>query len=165
MTGPCHTPFMPDRAPAMRVSPMLRLAWRFHRWLYRASGGRLGARVGLWPTLLLTTRGRRSGELRTVGLNYLTDGARLIVVASYAGEDRHPAWWLNLLADPRAEVQVGPYRYPVRAEEVVGSDRDRLWALVVATDPSYAEYERGTTRRIPVLALEREIAPSRPSEP
>jgi deazaflavin-dependent oxidoreductase (nitroreductase family) len=144
---------------------MLRLAWRFHRWLYRVSGGRLGARVGLWAALLLVTRGRKSGDLRTASLHYLTDAGRLIVVASYAGEDRHPAWWLNLLADPRAEVQVGRDRYPVRAEEVGGPDRDRLWALVVATDPSYAEYERRTTRRIPVVALEREIVPSRLNEP
>jgi deazaflavin-dependent oxidoreductase (nitroreductase family) len=78
-----------------------------------------------------------------------------VVVGSYAGEDRHPAWWLNLLADPRAEVQVGNARYPVTARELEGADRDRLWARVVETDPSYAEYQRRTTRRIPVVVLER----------
>jgi deazaflavin-dependent oxidoreductase (nitroreductase family) len=100
-----------------------------------------------------------------VSLNYLTDAGRLIVVASYAGEDRHPAWWLNLLADPHAEVQVGADRYPVTAREVDDPERDRLWAQVVAIDPSYAEYQRRTPRRIPVVALEGapEAAP-RPNE-
>lgn len=149
----------------MRVSLLLRLAWRLHRWLYRVSGGRLGARVGPWPALLLVTRGRKTGDLRRVSLNYLTDAGRLIVVASYAGEDRHPAWWLNLLADPHAEVQVGADRYPVTAREVDDPERDRLWAQVVAIDPSYAEYQRRTPRRIPVVALEGapEAAP-RPNE-
>ncbi|MGH2462207.1 MAG: nitroreductase family deazaflavin-dependent oxidoreductase [Candidatus Limnocylindria bacterium] len=146
---------MSERVGAVRISPLLRLAWRLHRWLYRASGGRIGSRVGPWSALLLDTRGRKSGELRTAGLNYLTDGGRLVVVASYAGEDRHPAWWLNLLADPRGDVQVGTERYPVTARELDGADRDRLWRLVVETDPSYATYQERTTRRIPVVALER----------
>jgi deazaflavin-dependent oxidoreductase (nitroreductase family) len=137
---------------------LVRLVWRFHTWLYRVTGGRLGSRVGPWPALLLITRGRKSGAPRTVSLNYLTDDGRLIVTASHAGEDRHPAWWLNLLANPRAEVQIGTDRYPVTARELDGPERDRLWALVVATDASYAEYERRTTRRIPVVALERRPA-------
>jgi deazaflavin-dependent oxidoreductase (nitroreductase family) len=140
---------------AVRISPRLRMGWRLHRWLYRLSGGRFGSRLGPWSALLLVTRGRKSGERRTAGLNYLTGDGRLVVVGSYAGEDRHPAWWLNLLADPRAEVQVGKARYPVTARELEGADRDRMWARVVETDPSYAEYQRRTTRRIPVVVLER----------
>jgi len=131
------------------------MGWRLHRWLYHLSGGRIGTRVGPWSALLLVTRGRKSGERRTVGLNYLTDDGRLVVVGSYAGEDRHPAWWLNLLADPRAEVQVGAARYSVTAREFEGPDRDRMWARVVDTDPSYAAYQDRTTRRIPVVVLER----------
>ena len=146
---------MAKRVAAVRISPLLRMAWRLHRWLYRLSGGRIGTRVGPWSALLLMTRGRKSGERRTVGLNYLTDDGRLVVVGSYAGEDRHPAWWLNLLADPRAEVQIGATRYPVTARELAGADRDRMWARVVETDPSYATYQDRTTRRIPVVVLER----------
>jgi deazaflavin-dependent oxidoreductase (nitroreductase family) len=146
---------MAKRVAAVRISPLLRMGWRLHRWLYRLSGGRIGTRLGPWSALLLVTRGRKSGERRTVGLNYLSDDGRLVVVGSYAGEDRHPAWWLNLLADPRAQVQVGAARYPVTAREVEGPDRDRLWALVVETDPSYATYQHRTTRRIPVVVLER----------
>ena len=146
---------MAERVAAVRISPLLRMAWRLHRWLYRLSGGRIGTRVGPWSALLLVTRGRKSGEPRLVGLNYLTDDGRLVVVGSYAGEDRHPAWWLNLLADPRAEVQVGSARYPVTARELEGPDREQMWARVVETDPSYAEYQNRTTRRIPVVVLER----------
>jgi deazaflavin-dependent oxidoreductase (nitroreductase family) len=146
---------MAKRLAAVRISPLLRMWWRLHRRLYRLSGGRIGSRLGPWSALLLVTRGRKSGERRTVSLNYLTDAGRLVVVGSYAGEDRHPAWWLNLLADPRAEVQVGAARHPVTARELDGPDRDRLWALVVETDPSYAVYQDRTTRRIPVVVLER----------
>jgi len=146
---------MAERVAAVRISPLLRMGSRLHRWLYRLSGGRIGSRVGPWSALLLVTRGRKSGERRTVSLNYLTDDGRLVVVASYAGEDRHPAWWLNLLADPLADVQVGAARYEVTAREFEGADRDRLWRLVVETDPSYAAYQQRTTRRIPVVVLER----------
>lgn len=149
---------MTGRSRAVRISPLLRLGWRFHAWLYRVTGGRLGSRVGPWPALLLITRGRKSGSPRTVSLNYLTHDDRLIVTASHAGEDRHPAWWLNLLADSRADVQIGTDRYAVTARELHGPERDRLWAQVVATDASYAEYERRTSRRIPVVALERRPA-------
>ena len=114
--------------------------------------------------LWLVTRGRKSGERRTASLNYLTDGGRLVVVGSYAGEDRHPAWWLNLLADPRAEVQVGAARYPVTARELDGGDLDRLRRLVLETDRSYAAYQQRTTRRIPVVVLERIPAESASSE-
>lgn len=149
---------MTGHPPAVRISPLLRLGWRFHTWLYRVTRGRLGSRIGPWPALLLITRGRKSGTPRTVSLNYLTDDGRWIVTASHAGEDRHPAWWLNLLADPRAEVQIGTDRFPVAARELDGPERDRFWGRVVATDASYAEYERRTTRRIPVVALERRPA-------
>lgn len=80
---------------AVRRTPLVELGWRIHRALYRASGGRIGARVGPLPVLLLTVRGRRSGEPRTVALNYLQDGRRLVVFASHAGEHRHPPWLLK----------------------------------------------------------------------
>ena len=146
---------MSGRGRAARISRLLRVGWRLHRWLYRLSDGRIGSRVGPWSTLLLTTRGCKTGERRAVALNYLTDDGRLVVVASNAGQDRDPAWWLNLAADPHGEVQVAAEQYPVAAREVDAAERQRLWALVVETDPSYAEYERRTTRRIPVVVLER----------
>jgi deazaflavin-dependent oxidoreductase (nitroreductase family) len=105
-------------------------------------------------TLLLTTKGRKSGERRDVALNYLRDDDAYVVVASYAGEDRDPAWWRNLQADPEAEVAVDGKRLKVRAREVDGAERERLWLRIVEKDPAYAEYQQRTKRRLPVVVLQ-----------
>jgi deazaflavin-dependent oxidoreductase (nitroreductase family) len=119
----------------------------------RLSGGRFG-RVGPMNTLLLTTKGRRSGEPRDVALNYVREGHSYVVIASYAGEDRDPAWWRNLKAAPDAEVTVAGTRVKVRARESEGAERERLWSRIVEKDPAYDEYQRRTNRRIAVVALE-----------
>jgi deazaflavin-dependent oxidoreductase (nitroreductase family) len=119
----------------------------------RVTGGRFG-RIGAMDALLLTTTGRKSGEQRDVALNYLRDGDSYIVVASYAGEDRDPAWWSNLKAQPEAEVAVGGRRSKVRARESEGAERARLWREITEKDPAYAEYQLRTKRRLPVVALE-----------
>jgi deazaflavin-dependent oxidoreductase (nitroreductase family) len=119
----------------------------------RFTGGRFG-KVGPMDALLLTTTGRKSGERRDVALNYLPEGESHVVVASYAGEDRDPAWWRNLKANPDAELRVGGRRIGVRAREAEGPERERLWARLVATDPAYAEYQERTKRRLPVVMLE-----------
>jgi deazaflavin-dependent oxidoreductase (nitroreductase family) len=139
--------------PAVRTGTPLRLFWRLHRGFMRLSGGRFG-KVGPMDALLLTARGRKSGERRDVALNYLRDGASYVVVASYAGEDRDPAWWLNLKSDPEAEVTLAGARVKVRARESEGAERERLWALLVETDPAYAEYQRRTGRRLAVVVLQ-----------
>jgi deazaflavin-dependent oxidoreductase (nitroreductase family) len=135
------------------MGPSLRVFWRIHRAFMRLTGGRFG-RVGAMDALLLTTKGRKTGERRDVALNYLRDGDAYIVAASYAGEDRDPAWWLNLKAHPDAEVTVAGKRGRVRARESEGAERARLWALFIRTDPAYAEYQRRTKRRLPVVLLE-----------
>lgn len=119
----------------------------------RATGGRFG-RVGPLPALLLTTRGRKSGEPRDVTLNYLRDGTAFVVVASYGGEDPDPAWWRNLKANPVADVLVDGRRVRVRASELDGARREEVWARIVARDPSYSEYQGRTTRRLAVVLLE-----------
>jgi deazaflavin-dependent oxidoreductase (nitroreductase family) len=103
--------------------------------------------------LLLTTTGRKSGERRSVAVNYMRDGDSYIVVASYAGEDRDPAWWRNLEADPLAELAAGGKRLEVRARQAEGEERERLWARLVEKDPAYAEYQQRTKRRLPVVVL------------
>ena len=128
--------------------------WRIHPWLYRVSGGRIGGRAVGMPVLLLTTKGRKSGEPRSNVLTYLPKGDAFVVFASYAGEPKHPAWWLNLAAEPHATVQRGQETLPVLAREAEGQERADLWAEVVRTSPGYAEYEKRTTRRIPVVVLE-----------
>ena len=124
-----------------------------HRLFYRASGGRIGARVWGLPVVLLTTIGRRTGKTRTVALCSLRDGDDTIVVASYGGLDRPPAWWLNLEANPQAELQTGRTRRAVTARNASPAERARLWAEVTAQAPGYLDYERRTSREIPVVIL------------
>jgi deazaflavin-dependent oxidoreductase (nitroreductase family) len=106
------------------------------------------------PVLLLRTTGRRSGRSRTSALMYLPMGESQVVVASRLGESRHPAWWLNLRSRPAAEIQIGTRRLPVLAREADGEERSRLWEQIVARQPDYAEYQRRTDRRIPIVVLE-----------
>jgi len=139
--------------PAVRMSPSLRVFWRFHRALMRLTGGRFG-KVGILDALLLTTKGRKSGERRDVAVYYLRDGDAYVVIASYVGEDRDPAWYLNLKANPNAEIRVGGDRVRVRAHEADGAERERLWTRLVEKDPAYREYQERTKRRLPVVVLE-----------
>ena len=140
---------------AVRMSPALRAFWRIHRRILKASRGRLGHRMGPGKQLLLITVGRKSGEPRPVALTYLEDGGRWIVVGSNAGEDRDPTWWLNLAAQPRAEVMIGGRKVPIIAREVQDPERDTLYQRFIDDiDESYGEYRTRTTRRIPVVALE-----------
>jgi deazaflavin-dependent oxidoreductase (nitroreductase family) len=105
----------------------------------RVSGGRFG-KVGPMGALLLTTTGWKSGEQRDVALNYMAADDSYIVVASNVGEDRDPAWWRNLKANPDAEIRVGGKRVRVRAREADGAERERLWTRIVEKDPAYDEY-------------------------
>jgi deazaflavin-dependent oxidoreductase (nitroreductase family) len=139
--------------PAARMGTPLRVFWRIHRAFMRLSGGRFG-KVGPMDALLLTTTGRKSGERRDVALNYLRDGNAYVVVASYVGEDRDPAWRRNLEAHHEAEVSADGKRVRVRAREAEGAERERLWARFVEKDPAYGEYQQRTKRRLAVVALE-----------
>jgi deazaflavin-dependent oxidoreductase (nitroreductase family) len=143
---------------ALTRNAVVELFWRVHPRLYRWSGGRIGGAIGGMPVLLLTTTGRKSGEPRTTALTYLPRGDDFVVIASVLGEPRHPAWWLNLAAKPDASVQVGGARHPVRAREAEGEEREALWRAVVAKMPDYDEYKARTSRRIPVVVLERRRA-------
>jgi F420H(2)-dependent quinone reductase len=105
--------------------------------------------------LLLTTTGRKTGKRRTSPLLYLRDGDMLAVVASEGGAPRHPAWYLNLAANPAVEVEIGRTREPRRARDASEDERARLWPRFVEMYAGYAAYERRTSRRIPVVLLER----------
>jgi deazaflavin-dependent oxidoreductase (nitroreductase family) len=139
---------------AARRSRVVELFWKIHPHLYRWTGGRIGGAMMNLPVLLLTTKGRRTGEPRTKALMYLPQGERYVVIASYLGEPRHPDWWLNLRADPQAWVQVGGRRLRVAAREADGEERARLWQEVVGRQADYAEYQKRTSRRIPVVVME-----------
>ena len=139
---------------AVKRGKLVEWFWKVHPTLYRWSGGRIGGTLANMPVLLLTTRGRRTRAPRTRALTYLPDGARFVVIASFLGEPRHPDWWLNLRADPHAEVEVGRRRVQVVAREADGEERERLWQAVVDRQKDYTEYQQRTTRRIPVVVLE-----------
>ena len=117
-----------------------------------------GAKGHKWnglDTLLLTTRGRRSGKLRRTALIYGTDGDRYVVVGSNGGARKHPSWYLNLLEHPEIEVQVGGEGFVARARAATGEERTRLWRLMASLFPQYDSYQKKTSREIPVVILER----------
>jgi deazaflavin-dependent oxidoreductase (nitroreductase family) len=108
-------------------------------------------------TLLLTTKGRKSGEPRTAPLIYRdADEGRYVVVASKGGAPDHPAWFKNLQADPKAEVQVRGDRFNARARVAEGQEREELWKRMNEVWPDYDQYQTKTDREIPVVVLERE---------
>ena len=120
---------------------------------FRANAGRLG---GSWEgrdLLLLTTTGRKSGRPHTKPMVYTRDGDRLLVYASKGGAPSHPDWYLNLAADPHVVVEVGPDRYHAIATPLEGEERDREFAAQAERNPVFGDYERKTSRVIPVVAL------------
>jgi deazaflavin-dependent oxidoreductase (nitroreductase family) len=125
-----------------------------HRLLYRLSGGRIGGRLWDLPIVLLTTTGRRTGKPRTVPLCALHAGDDVVVIGSYGGLDQSPAWWLNLQANPHAELAAGRETRRVTARNAAPEERTRLWAELTARAPGYLEYERRTAREIPVVILQ-----------
>jgi deazaflavin-dependent oxidoreductase (nitroreductase family) len=135
-----------------------------HLRIYRESGGAeghlfdstVGGGVGLVPSLLLTTIGRRSGEKRTSPLFYGTAGDAYVIIGSKGGADTQPNWYLNLRANPQAEVQVAREHFTVRARVATGKEREQLWEQMVQVYPPYREYQKKTKREIPVVVLEKQ---------
>lgn len=125
-----------------------------HRSLYQMSGGRIGRRLADNDMLLLTTTGHVSRRPHTVPLLYIRDGERLLVVASYGGRPRHPAWYDNLVADPVVGVQVGPTRVELVARTARPEERAVWWPRVVDAFADYAVYQSRTDRVIPLVFLE-----------
>jgi deazaflavin-dependent oxidoreductase (nitroreductase family) len=122
---------------------------------YVASDGADGHEWRGVPTLLLTTRGRKSGVLHRTALIYGPDGNNVVIVASKGGAPQHPAWYLNLVADPSVEVQVGADKFTALARTVSGDERARLWTVMAEIWPAYDDYAKKTDREIPVVVLER----------
>jgi F420H(2)-dependent quinone reductase len=127
---------------------------QLHVRAYRASGGRIGRSYRGSPVLLLEHVGRRSGKRHTSPLIYGEDGEDLILVASYGGARRDPAWWPNLKAHPETTVNVDGDVRRVRARQASAEEKARLWPKMVAIYEPYEAYQRRTSRDIPVVILE-----------
>jgi F420H(2)-dependent quinone reductase len=133
---------------------LLALITRTHRWLYRCSGGRLGARALGKRFLLLEHVGRKSGRTYEAPLLYVEDGSRFVVVASNAGHHRDPAWLRNLEHRPETWVRVGRRLLLVRARVATPAEEATVWSKLVAAWPSYPTYRERAGRPIPVVLLE-----------
>jgi len=127
-----------------------------HRGILRLTGGRLGWRFSGMPMLELTTTGRKSGQKRTTMLSSpLQRGDTIVIVGSRGGEDAHPSWVLNLIDEPRVEVDFkGQGSRPMRARVANADERAELWPLVTKDHGNYAAYQRKTDREIPLVRLE-----------
>jgi len=146
-----------SRPPGVPPPWFVHTAWRVHRALHRLSGGRFlwtpDNKRG-WGALLLTTTGRRSGRPRSVIVGYLDDGDDLVVLAMNGWDEGHPAWWLNLLANPHATVKLGTAPRPVQAREASGDERERLWQRWTVGNADLADYAGRRTTVTPVGVLE-----------
>lgn len=120
---------------------------------FRANGGQVAGRK--YPLILLTTTGAKTGLPRTTPLNYSMDGDRVVVIASKAAAPTHPDWYHNLLANPKATIELGAEKFAVRARVAEGEERERLFNAQAALMPFFAEYQQQTQRRIPVVVFER----------
>lgn len=121
---------------------------------YETSGGTEGTTLRGMPVVVLTMRGARTGKLRKVPLMRVEHDGRYAAVASLGGAPQHPAWYFNLLADPRVDLQDGPEVRPMVAREVTGEEKAVWWERAVDAFGDYADYQARTDREIPLLVLE-----------
>jgi F420H(2)-dependent quinone reductase len=131
----------------------IRSIGRLHAWLWRLTGGRFVDAAKEAPFLLLTTMGHKTGRLRTTPVLYLEDGSDLVIVASFGGNDMHPAWYLNLKECPEAEVVIRGERRRVIAREITIDEKKLIWPRLVKLYPQFDVYQQRTSREIPLLRL------------
>ena len=142
-----------------RLKPRtIRLIGRLHAWLWRLTRRRLIAGIGAAPFLLLTTNGHKTVRVRTTPVLYLEDGSDLIVVASFGGNDMHPAWYLNLTQYPEAEVVIRGEHRRVIAREISIEEKNIIWPRLVKSYPQFDIYQQRTSREIPLLRLTAKIS-------
>jgi len=122
---------------------------------FRTNGGKIGGPFVNTPVLLLTTIGARSGQTRTTPVCHTNDGDRIVIVASKAGAPTNPNWYYNLLANPVVTVELDTETFQARASVIEGEEWKHLYDRQAALMPGYAEYQKQTTRQIPVVILER----------
>ncbi len=122
---------------------------------FRANQGKVGGQFANAPLLLLTTVGAKTGRSLTKPLAYTKDGDRIVIIASYAGAPKNPAWFNNLVANPVVTVELGSERFQARANVITGAERQRLYDNQAQQMSIFTDYQNKTTRQIPVVVLER----------
>jgi len=122
---------------------------------YVESDGKKGHQWNGLPTLLLTTRGRKSGMMRRTALIYGQDGDKYLLVASNGGAQNHPLWYLNLVDEPTVELQVGAEKFAARARVADAKEKPRLWKIMTKIFPRYDQYQEKAGRAIPLVVVER----------
>lgn len=129
--------------------------FQLHDSVYQRTNGWIGHRLLILPSLLLHTVGAKTGKARVNSLTYARDGDAYLIVASNGGAPRSPGWYHNLKADPNIEINVGPKRLAVTAQPVLPgeADRERLWKIVTKYNKAYPEYQKKTSRPIPIVRL------------
>ena len=143
------TPFAPTP-----LAKDLSLLGEEHVRVYRETDGETGYLWNGAPILLLTTKGRKSGEPRTIAIIFTAYKDGWVIIASKGGSPTHPKWYLNILDDPHVQVQVKGDIYEAVARTAESPEREAIWAEAVTTWPSYDIYQSRTDRRIPVVVLE-----------
>ena len=121
---------------------------------FRANGGKVGGRFEGGTLLLLHTTGARTGQEHVTPVAYRDLGSGYAVFASKNGAPTNPDWYHNLLAHPAVEAEIGTRTIPLTARVATGSERDEIWSAQKAASPGFADYEKQTTRQIPVVVLE-----------
>lgn len=154
---------MVDFGEKIRNSGALALALKYfsraHVAVYQRTNGKLGSQLLWFPAALLTTIGRKSGESRTTATLCLRDGERVVLPASFGGRDGHPAWYLNLKANPAVRVQVRDQHLSMTARDATEEERRRYWPVLVKMYPPYKGYRDAADRVIPLVVCEPDQAP------
>lgn len=126
---------------------------RMHIALYRLTRGALGSRFGKRNFMLLTTTGRKSGQERVTPIFYIPEEGHFLLIASNWGAATDPQWWQNLQKNPLAKAQIGGKTVAITARQADAEERASLWSLITASYANFADYQRHTTREIPVVFL------------
>ncbi len=133
---------------------LIRWFTSFNAFLIRVTNGRIGSRLGTQTILLLYTTGRKSGEPRIIPIAYFRFEENYLLVGSNWGKEKHADWYLNLLKESHGMIRVDGKRISVNAHDAQGDEYDRLWKFVAQRHAQYLNYQKMTTRRIPIMVLQ-----------
>ena len=133
---------------------LIKLFMDINTFLLRISRGRIASKLGTQTILLLETTGRKTGQLREIPIAYFFHEGKYLIVASNWGRDKHADWYLNLLKNPRAKLTVKGKTIPVQARDTQGDEYDRLWKFATEQNPPYLNYQKMTSRHIPIVVFE-----------